>query len=44
MNDGTMIESGLGTMVINDGEDDSTMKSKLFSNFSLLQIKKNSEE
>ena len=32
MNDGTMIESGLGTMVINDGEDDSTMKSKLFSN------------
>ena len=32
MNDGTMIESGHGTMVINDGEDDSTMKSikKLF--------------
>ena len=28
MNDGTMIENNLGTMVINDGEDDSTMKSK----------------
>lgn len=35
MNDGTMIESGLGTMVINDGEDDSTMKSVLFF-YSLL--------
>jgi len=28
LNDGTMIEGSLSTMVINDTEDDSTMKSK----------------
>ena len=49
MNDGTMIESGLGTMVINDGEDDSTMKSELFSIsfyfflcYKLKEVRKNS--